>query len=60
MPIVTLDLDADTFDRLMDFALNERRPISWQAEMMLRQSLGLPFPYKQVKAAEMEGEGERE
>ena len=60
MPIVTLDLDTDTFDRLMDFALNERRPIPWQAEVMLRQSLGLPFPYKQVRAPEMEGEGERE
>jgi hypothetical protein len=40
-----LDLDQETFLALTDRALRERRPIDWQAEVMLRQALGLSFPY---------------
>ena len=44
MPIIRLDLDADTFGRLADIALEERRPIPWQAEVLLLRALGLPAP----------------
>jgi hypothetical protein len=30
---------------LTDRALRERRTPVWQAEVLLRQALGLPFPY---------------
>jgi hypothetical protein len=44
MAYIKLDLDNETFTRLMDVALQERRPIPWQAEVLLRHALGLPFP----------------
>lgn len=44
MAYIKLDLDNETFTRLMDVALQERRPIPWQAEVLLRRALGLPFP----------------
>lgn len=45
MPRVRLDLDPETFDTLAVRAAAERRPVPLQAEVMLRQALGLPFPY---------------
>ena len=36
-----IDLDEQTSKRLIDMSLEENRAIPWQAEMMLRQSLGL-------------------
>ena len=39
---ICLDLDADTTERLVEAAVAERRPIVWQAEVLLRRSLGLP------------------
>ena len=44
MAYLKLDLDNETYTRLMDVALQERRPIPWQAEVLLRRALGLPFP----------------
>ena len=44
MAYIKLDLDNETFTRLMDVVLRERRPIPWQAEVLLRRALGLPFP----------------
>ena len=44
MAYIRLDLDQETFSRLVDSALHERRPIPWQAEVILRRALGLPFP----------------
>jgi hypothetical protein len=38
-----IDLDAETTDRLLDSAMRARRPIHWQAEILLRQVLGLPL-----------------
>lgn len=58
MPVIKIDLDNETFSRLTDLALSERRPIPWQAEILLRQSFGLPFPYDQGEAIEVEAEGE--
>jgi hypothetical protein len=45
MAQLKLDLDQETFERLVEVALQERRPVVWQAEVLLRQALGLPFPY---------------
>jgi hypothetical protein len=44
MPVLKLDVDPETFTRLVDQAATERRPIVWQAEVTLRRALGLPFP----------------
>jgi hypothetical protein len=45
MASLRLYLDQETFVALADRALRERRPVDWQAEVILRQALGLPFPY---------------
>ncbi len=45
MARVELDLDPETFARLTEEAVAERRPVGWQAEITLRRALGLPFPY---------------
>ena len=45
MPRLRLDLDRETFEALAAQALAERRTATWQAEVLLRQALGLPFPY---------------
>ena len=44
MPALKLDLDDTTFGLLIKSAMRERRPTSWQAEVLLRRALGLPFP----------------
>ena len=45
MPRLRLDLDLETFEALALKASSERRPVTLQAEVVLRQALGLPFPY---------------
>jgi hypothetical protein len=40
-----LELDEDAAARLVEQAAVERRPVTWQAEVLLRKALGLPFPY---------------
>lgn len=45
MPKLRLDLDQETFEALTDKAFSERRPVQLQAEVILRQALGLQFPY---------------
>ncbi len=45
MPRLRVDLDTETFEALAANAAAERRPVPLQAEVILRQSLGLPFPY---------------
>jgi hypothetical protein len=47
-----LDVDIETLERLIERAVQERRPITWQAEVLLRQALGLPFPYEGELASE--------
>jgi hypothetical protein len=37
---VRLDLDAQTFGRLVATAVAEQRPADWQAEVILRRALG--------------------
>jgi hypothetical protein len=44
MPSLRLDPDRETFDRIVKEAETYRRPVRWQAEILLRKAVGLPFP----------------
>ena len=44
MAQIRVKLSDDTFERLFRVAAEQRRPIDLQAEWLLMQSLGLPFP----------------
>jgi len=44
MPDLRLKPDRETYDRLVEIAGVQRRPVGWQAEVLLRQAVGLPFP----------------
>jgi hypothetical protein len=46
MPLLKIEPDTETYERLARQADAERRPIVWQAEVELRRALGLPFPYQ--------------
>jgi len=41
---IRLELDAQTTQALIRSAVSEKRPVAWQAEILLRRALGLPFP----------------
>jgi hypothetical protein len=58
MPVLKLDLDDETAARLQALALAERRPTIWQAEVLLRQALGLPFPYPRPASTPATGAGD--
>jgi hypothetical protein len=45
MPRLRIELDEETYSALMTCAAEERRPLMWQVEVLLRRALGLPFPY---------------
>ena len=45
MPRLRLDLDRETYNALVSLALAQRRPVVYQVEVLLRQTLGLAFPY---------------
>ena len=42
MPVIKIDLDTETFRLLVALATAERRPIQWQAEVLLRHVLAGP------------------
>jgi len=42
MPTIRVELDTESFRRLTELAVEERRPISWQAEMLLLRALAAP------------------
>ena len=42
MPTIKIDLDPDSFRRLSELAVEERRPIPWQAEVLLIRALAVP------------------
>jgi hypothetical protein len=42
MPIISVELDTESFRRLSELAVEERRPIPWQAEMLLLRALAAP------------------
>jgi hypothetical protein len=44
VPAIKLDIDTEAYERLVERAVLWRRPVDWQAEVELRQALGLPFP----------------
>jgi hypothetical protein len=46
---IKLDVDSETFGRLVERADIERRPVGWQAEILIRQAPGLPFPYPAIE-----------
>ncbi|MBA2447762.1 MAG: hypothetical protein H0V51_07025 [Chloroflexi bacterium] len=50
MPALKLDVDSETYSRLVEQAVAERRPVVWQAEVALRRALGLPFPYPEAQS----------
>ena len=45
MDTLKIRLDADMYDALLKDAARHLRPADWHAKALLRQSLGLPFPY---------------
>lgn len=52
MPRLRIDLDRETYEALASQALAQRRPVILQAEVTLRQALGLPFPYPPAAQSE--------
>ncbi len=42
MPTIKIELEQDAYERLVERAEAERRPIDWQAEVMLRRAVKLP------------------
>jgi hypothetical protein len=44
VPSLRLAPDRETYDRLVEIAGDERRPVGWQAEVLWRKAVGLPFP----------------
>jgi hypothetical protein len=50
MPILRIDLDAHSFERLAESAFRELRPVNWQAEVLIRRALGLLAPVPLVSA----------
>jgi hypothetical protein len=40
MPVIKLEIDVDSFKRLTEIAVNERRPIPLQAEVLLLKAIG--------------------
>ncbi len=48
MPTLKIDLDQETYERVVDRAVAEARPIKSQAEVMLRKAVRLPFPYPKL------------
>ena len=42
MPVIKIDLDTETFRLLAALATAERRPLPWQAEVLLRRVLATP------------------
>jgi hypothetical protein len=51
VPTLKVDVDSEAYERLVDRATTERRPVPWQAEVELRRALGLPFPVEAERAA---------
>ena len=45
MPVLKLEIDIDSLHRLSEMAVNERRPIPLQAEVLLLKAIGRwPIP----------------
>ena len=44
MLTIKIDVDQETYERLVDEAVSVRRPTPRHAGVVIRQALGLPFP----------------
>ncbi len=51
---IKLELDQEIAERLIETAEKERRPVVWQAEVLLRRALGLPFPQDEKNVVSQE------
>jgi hypothetical protein len=51
MATLKIGLDDETYAALIDDASRHLRPADWHAKALLRQALGLPFPYASQVAA---------
>ena len=56
MPTLKIDLDQETYERVVDRAVAEARPIHRQVEVMLRKAVRLPFPYPKLSTVPREAE----
>jgi hypothetical protein len=45
MATLKIQLDTETYTALIQDAGRHLRPADWHAQAILRQALGLPFPY---------------
>jgi hypothetical protein len=52
MPTIKIAVDSETYERLSASAVHELRPIPWHIIVLLRRSLGLPFPLPQESHAD--------
>jgi hypothetical protein len=43
LPTIKIDIDFESFRRLSELAIEERRPIPWQAEVLLIRALTVPI-----------------
>ena len=43
MARLRLDISEDRYDQLMEIAVQERRPVDWQAEVLLMQAIAEHF-----------------
>ena len=41
MPTIKVDIDPESFRRLSELAVEERRPIPWQAEVLLIRAIAV-------------------
>jgi hypothetical protein len=53
LPTIKIDLDINSFRRLSELAVKERRPIAWQAEVLLIRVLEVPAESR-VKGGELQ------
>jgi hypothetical protein len=57
MQTIRIAIDEETYDRLSASAVRELRPVAWHVIVLLRRSLGLPFPpLEREPGTEMRGE----
>jgi hypothetical protein len=56
-----LDIDTESYQRLLEIAVKQRRPIAWQAEVMLIQAIAEWYtPRLRSDQAEVESSGVQE
>jgi hypothetical protein len=56
MPILKISLDEQTFNRLAEVSVAELRSLPDQVVVLLRQSLGLAFPFPLAGVADPAGQ----